>query len=79
VPLNRYPLTMRIVTIDCKAPLWRNALESNLQEGNEVDLLNIDYTIDGVFCESLASSYGMTFTLDAKNSTGAFRLGTPPT
>ena len=61
-------MAMSTVTIDCNAPLWRNALKTNLQEGNEVDLLNIDYTTYVVFCELLAFSHGMTFKLDAPNS-----------
>jgi hypothetical protein len=65
---------MSNVLIDCNAPLWRNALKTNLQEGNEVNLVNVDYTIDGVFCELLAFAHGMTFQLDAKNSAGSFRL-----
>jgi len=64
---------MSNVVIDCNAPLWRNALKTNLQEGNEVDLAHMDYTLDGVFCELLAFAHGMTFRLDAKNSAGTFR------
>jgi hypothetical protein len=40
------------LVIDCKAPLWRNAIKMNLQEGRQVDLLNVDYTVDGAFCDS---------------------------
>jgi hypothetical protein len=60
--------------VDCNAPLWRNALKTTLQEGNEVDLTNLDYTVEGAFCELLAFAHGMTFTLDAKQSIGSFRL-----
>ena len=54
---------MRRTVIDCNALLWRNALKTSLQEGNEVDWENIEYTADGVFCELLAFSHGMTFQL----------------
>ena len=65
---------MSATLLDCKAPLWRNALKTNLQEGNEVDLANLDYTVEGAFCELLAFTHGMKFKLDAKNSIGSFRL-----
>jgi hypothetical protein len=58
------------------APLWRNALKTNLHAGNEVDLQNIEYTVEGVFCELLAFSHGMTFTLEVKRSAGSFRQRT---
>jgi hypothetical protein len=67
---------MNTVLIDCNGPLWRNALKANLQEGNEVDLVNIEYTVEGAFCELLAFSHGMTFQLDVKNSAGSFRKRT---
>jgi hypothetical protein len=66
-----------MVKIDCDAPLWRNALKTNLQEGNEVDLANVEYTVEGAFCELLAFSHGMMFTLDAQRSAGCFRKRVP--
>jgi hypothetical protein len=63
----------RLVVIDCKAPLWRNALKTNLQERRQINLRNIDYTVDGAFCELLAFSHRMIFSLDAKNASGSFR------
>ena len=65
---------MSPTVLDCNAPLWRNALKTAVQEGNEVDLTNLDYTAEGAFCELLAFAHGMIFTLDAKRSLGSFRL-----
>jgi hypothetical protein len=35
-----------------------------------VDLLGVDYTIDGLFCEILAISHSMTLRLDVHNKIG---------
>jgi len=37
------------VAVDCKTLLGRNVLKTHLQEGRQIDLLNVDYTVDGVF------------------------------
>jgi len=61
------------VVVDCKTLLWRNVLKTHLQEGRQIDLLNVDYTVDGAFCELLAFSHRMIFSLNAKNASGSFR------
>jgi hypothetical protein len=48
-------------------------LKVNLQDGDEVDLTNFDYTADGQLCEMLSLTHGMIFRLDAKNQAGFFR------
>jgi hypothetical protein len=65
---------MTPIIVSCKASDWKNVLKVNLQDGIEADLTNFDYTIDGHFCELLAVAHSMRFKLDAKNSTGFFRL-----
>jgi hypothetical protein len=52
-------------------------LKRNLQEGVEVDLLNVDYSVDGLFCEMLAISHSMTLRLDVRNRVGKFRKPPP--
>jgi hypothetical protein len=61
------------IIISCKAPDWRDVLKVNLQDGDEVDLTNFDYTADGQLCEMLSLTHGMIFRLDAKNQAGFFR------
>jgi hypothetical protein len=68
---------MRPLKIDCAENNWKILLKRNLQEEIEVDLLNFDYSIDGLFFEMLAISHSMTLRLDAQNSVGKFRKPPP--
>jgi len=62
------------IIISCIAPNWKNTLQVNLRDGIEADLTNIDYAVDGQFCELLAASHSMRLKLDGKYHTGFFRL-----
>ena len=59
--------------IDCEALNWRSQLRSSLECQREVDLINFDYTCDGVTCENFASDHSMTFKLHAPTRRGTFR------
>jgi hypothetical protein len=59
--------------IDCSNAGWKPFLKNSLQEGRDVDLGNFDYTVDGQFCELLALSSGMVFSLDVNRKAGFFR------
>lgn len=61
------------VSINCANREWKPFLKQSLQERREVDLLNFDYTVDGQFCEMLALSHHVIFTLDVKRNIGFFR------
>jgi hypothetical protein len=68
---------MRPLKIDCADGNWKMFLKRNLQEGIEVDLLGLDYLVDGQFCEILAISHSMTLRLDVRNKVGSFRKRGP--
>jgi hypothetical protein len=65
---------MNPIIISCKACDWKNVLKVNLQEGIEADLTDLDYTVDGHFCELIAASHPMRLKLDVRNHAGFFRL-----
>jgi hypothetical protein len=52
---------------------WKMLLKKNLQDGDQVDLINFDYTLDGRFCEMLAVSHSMRFTIHPENKAGFFK------
>jgi hypothetical protein len=64
---------MRPLKIECANPNWKIALKKNLQEGIEVDLLDLDYLADWQFFEILALSHSMTLRLDTRQKIGKFR------
>ena len=67
---------MNPVNINCASGEWKLLLRRNLQE--ELDLSNFDYTpMDVRFCELLAWSHEMVFSLDANRGTGHFRKNRP--
>jgi hypothetical protein len=45
---------MRPLKIEGTEANWKVLLRRNFQEGIEVDLSNLDYNVDGQFCEILA-------------------------
>ena len=68
---------MRPLKIECANPNWKIILKTNLQEGIEVDLLELDYLADWQFCETVAISHSMTLRLDTRKKTGKFRKNGP--
>jgi len=68
---------IRPIEIDCAEKNWETLLKRNLQEGIEIDLLGLDDSADGLFCEVLAGSHSMTLRLDVRNSVGKFRKPPP--
>jgi hypothetical protein len=69
---------MRPLKIECANPNWKIALKKNLQEGIEVDLLDLDYLADWQFCDIVAFAHSMTMRLDTRQKTGKFRRCGPP-
>jgi hypothetical protein len=68
---------MRALIINCAEEGWKALLKRNLQDGIQVTLDNLDYAIDGQFCEILAISHSMTLKLDVRNKAGLFRKHAP--
>jgi hypothetical protein len=68
---------MRPLKIEYANPNWKIALKKNLQEGIEVDLLDLDYLADWQFCEMVALSHSMILRLDTRNKMGKFRKCAP--
>jgi hypothetical protein len=64
---------MKPVVIDCTNSEWKPFLKHSLQVGRDVDMSNFDYTVDGQFCELLASTHGEVFRLDLNRKAGVFR------
>ncbi len=64
---------MRPLKIECANPNWKILLKTNLQEGIEVDLLDLDYLTDWQFCETVAIAHSMTLRLDTRQKMGKFR------
>jgi hypothetical protein len=64
---------MRTVRIDCVDKDWKMLLKKNLQDGDEVDLIDFDYTLDGPFCEMLAIAHSMRFTIRPESKAGFFK------
>jgi hypothetical protein len=64
---------MKPAAIDCANRDWKAFLKNTLQDGQEADLMNFDYTVDGHFCEMLAMAHGLIFKLDVSHNAGSFR------
>ena len=64
-----------LAVVDCTELDWRRTLKQHLEEGTEVDLMHLDYTMDGEICERFANSHGMGFEWDAAGNVGRFRRG----
>ena len=64
---------MKPVTIDCNNGEWKPFLKHSLQDGRDVELSNFDYTVDGQFCELLALTHAVVFSLDLNRKAGFFR------
>ncbi len=64
---------MRPLRLDCSERNWKVLLKRNLQEGIEADLDNLDYAVDGVFCEILAMSHSMTLRYNSRNRSWVFK------
>lgn len=64
---------MPLVKIDCAQDDWKNILKNAIQEGNEAELVNFDYSINGQFCAELTISHALQFVLDPKERAGFFK------
>ena len=64
---------MRPLEIDCAEANWKLLLKRNLQEGIEVDLLNLNYNVDGQFCTILAIAHSMTLRYNSRTMAWLFK------
>jgi len=64
---------MKPLRIDCAEEDWKVLLKRNLQDGIEADLDNLDYNVDGVFCEIVAMAHSMTLRYSARTKSWLFK------
>ena len=68
---------MRPLKIDCSKKNWKALLKRNLQDGIEVNLLDLNYSMDAPFCEMLAMADSTSVRLDTRDRIAKLRKPPP--